>query len=62
LSAQQFRGTILGRVSDTTGAVIPNVPVIVTNLSTNGSVRTLSASSGNYTAPFLIPGMYRVSA
>jgi hypothetical protein len=62
LSAQEFRGTILGRVSDTTGAVIPNVPVIVTNLSTNGSVQALSASSGNYTAPLLIPGMYRVSA
>ncbi len=62
VSAQEFRGTILGRVADTTGAVIPNVPVMVTNLSTNTSVQALSASSGNFTAPFLIPGMYRVSA
>ncbi len=62
LYGQEFRGTILGRVLDASGAVVPNVPVTITNTSTNVSVRATSTSNGNYTAPFLIPGTYRVSA
>jgi len=62
LLAQEFRGTILGRVVDSSGAVVPGVPITITNTSTNTSVKTESASSGNYTVPFLIPGTYRVSA
>jgi len=62
LAAQEFRGTILGRVLDSSGAVIPNVPITITNTSTNTSLKTESASNGNYTVPFLIPGAYRVAA
>ena len=29
-SAQEFRGTILGRVTDPQGAALPHVPVLVT--------------------------------
>jgi hypothetical protein len=59
---QEFRGTILGRVADSSGAVVPNVPITVTHLQTNTAVKTTSAANGNYTVPFLIPGTYRVSA
>ena len=62
LVAQEFRGTILGRVVDASGAVVPGVPITITNTSTNISVKAESAATGNYTAPFLIPGVYRVSA
>jgi len=62
LAAQEFRGAILGRVVDSSGAVIPNVTITITNTSTNTSVKTESASNGSYTVPFLIPGPYRVSA
>jgi hypothetical protein len=62
LLGQEFRGTILGRAVDSSGAVVPGVPIIVTNTNTNTSVKTLSAPNGNYTVPFLIPGPYKVSA
>ena len=62
LAGQEFRGTILGRVADSSGAVVAGVPITITNTSTNTLVKTESAANGNYTAPFLLPGVYRLSA
>jgi outer membrane receptor protein involved in Fe transport len=47
---------------DSSGAVVPNVPITITNAATNTSVQTESAATGNYAAPFLIPGTYSVTA
>ena len=55
-------GTILGTISDSTGAVLPNVKVTVTNTATNVSFNTESNSAGDFNAPSLQPGTYRVSA
>jgi hypothetical protein len=55
-------GTILGTVTDSTGAVIPNVKVTVTNTSTNVPFVTTTSSAGDYLAPALIPGSYSVTA
>jgi hypothetical protein len=55
-------GTILGTVTDSTGAVLPNVKVTVTNTATNVPFRTITSSSGDYLAPALNPGTYSVSA
>ncbi len=55
-------GTILGTVTDSTGAVIPNVKVTVTNTSTNVPFVTTTSSAGDYQAPSLIPGSYSVTA
>lgn len=55
-------GTILGTVTDSTGAVIPNVRVTVTNTATNMPFVTTTSSSGDYQAPSLIPGSYAVTA
>jgi hypothetical protein len=55
-------GTILGTVTDGSGAIIPNVKVTVTNTQTNGAFRTVTGSSGDYQAPSLSPGTYKVSA
>jgi Carboxypeptidase regulatory-like domain len=61
LSAQAV-GTILGTITDTSGAVVPNAAVKITNLQT-GQVRIArSNSSGNYIAPALPPGRYTVEA
>src|SRR5947209_6707348 len=61
LSAQSTTGTILGTVSDPSGAVIPNASVTITNVE-NGSVRTLATDkSGNYEAPTLPVGRYSVA-
>ena len=55
-------GTILGTVTDSTGAIIPNVKVTVTNTATNVAFRTTTSSAGDYYAPSLNPGTYSVSA
>ena len=55
-------GTILGTVTDATGAVVPNAVVTVKNAATGAIVRTTSSSSGDYQASSLNPGTYSVSA
>src|SRR5713226_4334330 len=58
--AQDFRGTILGRVTDPQGAAIPHATVLVTNEDTAVASETLTQTDGAYAAPFLLPGRYRV--
>ena len=60
LWAQEFRATMTGRVTDTSGAVVPSVPVQVKNVGTNEIATTTTDSQGNYTVPFLRPGPYVV--
>lgn len=60
--AQVTNGTILGTVTDTTGAVMPGVRVIATNLETNFSHDAITDSSGQYSIPFLPVGKYRLEA
>lgn len=62
LHAQEFRGTISGTVTDTSGAVIPNAAVTVTETKTGSLHKTVSNSSGEYSVPFLLPGQYNISA
>jgi hypothetical protein len=60
-AAQTFRGTILGTVSDASGAVIPEARVTVKNVNT-GLTRTAStASDGSYTISELPIGEYSVT-
>jgi Carboxypeptidase regulatory-like domain len=61
VEAQEFRGTVLGRVTDTSGGVIANCEVTITNEGTNTVVKTTTTAAGAYTVPFLIPGSYTVS-
>src|ERR1039458_9049233 len=55
-------GTILGTVTDSPGAIFPNVNVTVTNTGTNSAFKTVTSSSGDFNAPALNPGTYSVSA
>src|SRR5579871_1712280 len=60
--AQISDGTINGRVSDESAAVIPGVTITAKNLST-GLVRTaVTSDAGRYQIPGLPPGRYSVSA
>ncbi len=54
--AQQFTG----RVTDSSGAILPKARVTITNLDTNVSVSTVTTASGDYTVPYLKPGRYSV--
>src|SRR5437588_3513299 len=60
--AQVYYGTIRGTVLDLSGGVMPGVEVVIINVGTNISQRVASNEVGNYVAPNLIPGIYRVTA
>src|SRR6185437_12552822 len=53
-------GTILGTVTDATGAVVPNAKVTITNTDTNQSREVTSNQSGDYLVPDLQIGHYKV--
>src|SRR5437867_8675506 len=61
ISAQTTTGSIVGKVSDPTGAVVPNAPVTVTNTDTGISTKTTTDSSGNYVVTPLPVGRYSVA-
>ena len=58
--AQDTAATILGNVTDSSGAAISKAEVTVTNTQTNVSVVVTTTDSGAYTVPQLIPGTYSV--
>ena len=62
LAAQIDRGEITGTVEDSTGAVVPNATVVITNTSTSVAVTTKSTSTGTYVFDDLLPGSYTVQA
>lgn len=60
--AQQFRGSLTGRVMDPQQALIPNAKVTAINLETGARWETICGANGQYTLPFLDPGRYRLMA
>jgi Carboxypeptidase regulatory-like domain len=58
--AQESRATVIGRVTDASGAVIPAASVGFTNVETAVTVKTVTNGEGNYFSSFLIPGTYRI--
>ena len=57
--AQTF-GEMTGTVVDSSNAIVPAASVSVTNTATNQVRQADTNSSGNYTVPFLPPGVYQV--
>src|SRR5436305_3445603 len=58
---QAVSATLLGTVTDSSGAVIANAKVTATGTSTN-SVRTAQTNeSGNFTFPDITPGTYSIT-
>ncbi len=51
---------ISGLVTDTSGAVVPNAKVKITNELTGFAVNLVSNQAGNYSAPSLVVGKYTV--
>lgn len=56
----QYRGSLQGTVTDTTGAVIPGAKVTLTSSETSISRDTTTSGDGVYTFPGLAPGRYTV--
>jgi hypothetical protein len=59
--AQQESATITGEVKDSSGGLVPNATVTVTNVNTNISTNTETNDQGTYTVPSLRPGDYTVA-
>lgn len=58
--AQEFRASLVGRISDTSGAVVPGAAVTVTNVETGAVFRARSTDTGDYVVPGLPPGSYKL--
>ncbi len=54
--------TLVGTVTDSTGAVVPGVQVTVVNADTAFRSETTTTSEGSYTVPYLSPGSYQLTA
>lgn len=61
LFGQTF-GDISGEVRDTSGATVPGVQVIATNVATNVARTAVTNDSGLYSFPAMIPGTYNIRA
>lgn len=59
--AQDTRASLLGRVTDSSGATVAGAQVRAANLATNSVVAAVSNGEGNYTIPYLLPGQYRLT-
>jgi Carboxypeptidase regulatory-like domain len=60
--AQFSRASVIGQVTDSTNAAIPNATVTIIRLDTNERQETSSDASGGFSFAFLNPGVYRVVA
>jgi len=58
--AQESRATLLGRVADSTGALVPGASVTVRNQATNAESRTATSAEGHFIVPPLDPGIYAI--
>ncbi|HEX5424171.1 MAG TPA: carboxypeptidase regulatory-like domain-containing protein [Candidatus Acidoferrales bacterium] len=59
--AQAVYGTLIGTVTDTTGAAVPGATISVTNVGTNFALTAQTNASGEYTLSNLIPGSYKIT-
>jgi hypothetical protein len=61
-AAQDFRASIVGHVTDTSGALLPGVALTAVNTDTGVSTTGVTNDSGNYSLLALLPGPYTVTA
>ena len=62
LQAQQTASTIVGSVTDPSGAIVSGATVAVTNNETGVRRDARTDATGNYSLPFLVAGEYKVAA
>jgi hypothetical protein len=60
LSAQETRGSIVGKVTDQSGAVFPGTAVSVTNKAMGTKTSPMTNDQGFYQATYLLSGLYRI--
>lgn len=57
----QDTASLLGRVTDASGAVVPGAKVTATNIATNVSLSRVTNHDGEYNIPTLRPGTYKIA-
>ncbi|MEO6923242.1 MAG: TonB-dependent receptor [Bryocella sp.] len=60
--AQYDNGSMVGTIRDTTGAVVPGAMVTITNNDTGSGITVKTNASGDYNAPSLRTGEYKITA
>ena len=60
MGAQALYGSLLGNVTDETGAALPGATVTITQHETNLTRDVVTDVSGGYNVPNLLPGTYQV--
>src|SRR5690349_14080971 len=58
--SQALYGSLLGNVTDETGAALPGATVTITQRETNLTRDVVTDASGGYNVPNLLPGTYQV--
>lgn len=58
---QNITGSIVGQVSDASGAAVPGAMIIVLNEGTGSTAEAVVDQSGSYTVPNLFAGMYTIT-
>ena len=61
LHAQEFRGTITGQVTDSSGAALPSASVTAVSADTHQTYNAKSNAQGIYSLLYLLPGKYAVT-
>src|SRR6266704_2368532 len=57
---QVIVSSIVGHVTDASGASVPGAAITVTNTETGVSVKTVTGSEGTYSVPGLLAGTYDI--
>lgn len=60
-ATQAVNGSVVGTVTDSSGAVVPQAKVTITNVGTNVSQTAMTDGSGYYSFPDLPPATYKVA-
>ena len=61
LMGQMFLGSVVGQITDTSGAVVPGAKVVLTNTQTLVQRETVATSAGDYTFDNVPTGTYKVA-
>ncbi len=60
LAAQAVYGSIVGTVTDASGAAVPSARITITDVGRESAIRRPPTNPGNFTQRYLIVGRYRV--
>jgi hypothetical protein len=61
VQAQEFRGMIVGQVTDSAGSVLPNASITAVREGSAQTYTDQANSGGNFTIPYVLPGTYNIT-